>query len=110
MKFTCIHEGCADRAQAFKLINRGYGPDQMFAGQYFETNGEVFDYFLETLPPLDHTADGFSLSEFSTDTLTDAFIRIAGRVYCLTICRARSTDFTNAVRNLRAHLARKAAA
>lgn len=110
MKFTCIYEKCADHDQTFALINRGYEPDQRSAGQYFETTSEMFQYFRDVLPPMDYTADGFSMCEYATGTLTDAFVRAGGQFYCLCISRTRSTDFTNAVRNLRAHLARKAAA
>lgn len=110
MKITSIFEGCANHDQTFALINRGYAPEQRNAGQYFETTRELYDYFLNLLPPMDYTADGFSMSEYATDTLTDAFLRVSGRFYCLCISRRTSADFTNAVREFRAQLARKAAA
>ncbi len=110
MKITPIFDGCADHDQTFALINRGYAPEQRSAGQYFETTREIYEYFLNVLPPMDYTADGFSMSEFATDTLTDAFLRVSGRFYCLCISRRTSADFTNAVREFRAQLARKAAA
>ncbi|WP_227272037.1 DUF1419 domain-containing protein [Roseobacter weihaiensis] len=109
MKFVSIHEGVADRSQSFELINRGYGPEQRFAGQWFETTEDVFTYFLEVLPPLDWTADGFSMSEFSTGYLTDAFVRIKGRFFCLCIHRERQMDFTNTVRAFKATEPLKAA-
>ncbi|ABI93370.1 DUF1419 domain-containing protein (plasmid) [Roseobacter denitrificans] len=102
LKFTSIHEGVADRAKSFDLINRGYGPDQRFAGQWFETTEDVYTYFLEVLPPLDWTADGFSMSEFATGFLTDAYLRINGRFFCLCIHRERAMDFTNTLRAFKA--------
>ena len=95
--FTKIHEGTAERDKTFALINRGYGPDQTRAGQWFETTEEIFDYFLEVLPPLDWTTSGFSMREFSTGHLTDCFLSFDGRFFCLTIHRERPQDFIAAV-------------
>ncbi len=105
MKFANLFDGVADYDQTFALINRGYSPDKRSAGQYFETTGEIFDYFLNVLPPLDWTADAFSMREFSTGTLTDAFVRHDGRFFCLCISRRSAVDFSDAIRAFRAELA-----
>ena len=105
MKFERLHDGIADHDQAYALINRGYSADKRSAGQWFETTAEIYDTFLNILPPLDFTADGFSMSEYATGTLTDAFVRHGGRFFYLSISRERSGDFTNAVRAFREHLA-----
>ncbi len=97
MTFKRIFEGVADRAKTFELINRGYGPEQRFAGQWFETTEEIYHYFLEVLPPLDWTMDGFSMCEFATGFLTDGFVRINGRFFCLCIHRECSSDFASTV-------------
>lgn len=105
MKFTRIHNALADYETTFELINRGYTPDKRSAGQYFETTEEIYNYFLNVLPPLDFTADGFSMSEFSTGSLTDCFLRRNGRFYCLCISRRKSSDFADAVRGFHAAVA-----
>lgn len=97
MHFRKIHEGKADHAMTFELINRGYGPDVYRAGDWFETNGEDFWYFLECLPPMDMKDGAFSVCEFSTGYLTNAFVAIDGRFYCLTIERKSRADFDHAV-------------
>lgn len=104
MKFSNIFEGVADRPQSFALINRGYSPDKRSAGQYFETTEEFYFHFLEVLPPLDFTHDGFSMSEFSIGTLTDAFVRHGERFFCLCISRRSSADFFESIRAFRAEL------
>jgi len=96
--FTKIHEDKADYDQTFALINRGYDPEQRAAGQWFETTEEIYDYFLEVLPPLDWTTFGFSMREFATGYLTDAFVNFDGRFYCLTIHRERPQDFIAVMR------------
>lgn len=105
MNFTRIFDGVADHDQTFALINRGYSPEQRSAGQFFETTEEMFNYFLNVLPPLDWDRDCFSMSEFSTGTLTDSFISLNGRCFCLCISRLSRADFHNAMREFRAHLA-----
>lgn len=97
LNFEKISDGVADREKTFELINRGYGPDQRFAGQWFETTEEIYWYFLEVLPPHDFTGDGFSMSEFATGSLTDAFVRIGERYFCLCISRETPRDFTVAM-------------
>lgn len=93
MKLTKICDGQADREKTFELINRGYGPDQFFAGQWFETNEECYWYFLECLPPMDFSGSGFSMCEFSTGYLTNAFFERGGKFYCMTIERQNAGDF-----------------
>ncbi len=109
MQFSNLFNGVADYDQTFALINRGYNPDKRSAGQYFETTAEIFHHFLNVLPPLDWTldagAEAFSMSEFSTGALTDAFMRQGGRFFCLCISRNRASDFNEAIRALRVELA-----
>ena len=62
-------------------------------GQWFETTEEIYWYFLECLPPLDFTGDGFSMCEFSTGYLTNAFFDFRGKFYCMTIERKAPGDF-----------------
>lgn len=102
MQITRIYDTVADYEKSFDLINRGYAPEQRSAGQYFETTEEIYTYFLNVLPPLDFTADGFSMSEFSTGSLTDCFLRCNGRYFCLCISRRKSSDFADAVRGFHA--------
>lgn len=104
MKFANLFDGMADYDQTFALINRGYSPDKRSAGQYFETTEEIYSYFLNVLLPLDFTADAFSMCEFSTGTLTDAFVRHNGRFFCLCISRQTASNFSDAVRAFRAEL------
>ncbi|AUH66928.1 DUF1419 domain-containing protein [Paracoccus zhejiangensis] len=105
MKFEKLHDGIAGHDQSYALINRGFSAETRSAGQWFETTAEIYDNFLNILPPMDYTADGFSMSEFATGSLTDAFLRHGGRFFYLSINRERSGDFTNAVRAFRDHLA-----
>lgn len=105
MKFERLHDGIADHDQAYALINRGYSAKERSAGQWFETTAEIYATFLNILPPMDFTADGFSMSEYATGTLTDAFVRHGGRFFYLSISRERASDFSNAVRAFLEHLA-----
>lgn len=105
MQFANLFDGVADYDQTFALINRGYSPEQRSAGQYFETTEEIYSYFLNVLPPMDYTADAFSMCEFSTGTLTDAYMRFDGRFFCLCISRQNAGDFSDAIRAFRAELA-----
>lgn len=104
MQFTNLHDGVADCDQSFALINRGYTADKRSAGQFFETTEEIYSYFLTVLPPLDFRRDAYSMSEFSTGTLTDCFVHHRGRFFCLCIGRRTSHDFTDAVRDFQAHI------
>ncbi len=105
MQITRIYDTVADYQKSFDLINRGYAPEQRSAGQYFETTEEIYTYFLNVLPPLDFTADGFSMSEFSTGSLTDCFLRCNGRYFCLCISRRNSANFHDALREFHATIA-----
>lgn len=91
--FERISEGVADNARTFELINRGYSPDVFKAGQWFETGEEEYWYFLECMPPMDFGRGAFTMCEFSTGYLTNAFIKRGGRFYCLTIERKSAADF-----------------
>lgn len=97
MKLTRIYDGKASREKTFELINRGYSPDVMSAGQWFEIEEEEYWYFLECLPPMDYGPWGFSMCEFSTGYLTNAFADIRGRFYCITIERKSPADFEAAM-------------
>jgi hypothetical protein len=105
MNLRKIFDGVADNAKTFELINRGYSPDVFSAGDWFETGSDEYWYFLECLPPLDYARGAFSMSEFSTGYLTNAFIERAGRFYCLTIERKGPADFSAAIRAFDALLA-----
>ena len=104
MKFTNLFNGVADFDQTFALINRGYSPDKRAAGQYFETTDEIYSYFLNVLPPMDFTATAFSMSEFSTGSLTDAFVCHNGRFFCICINRRSAADFSAAIAAFHAEL------
>lgn len=98
MNFSNLFNGVAGHDEAFALINRGYSADKRSAGQFFETTEEMFNYFLNVLPPADWTLaagyEAFSMSEYSTETLTDAFLRQNGRFFCICISRRMADDFT----------------
>lgn len=95
-----IFDGVATREECFTLINR-YSPQMQTyegptienpyhrhgfeAGQFFEIREEEYWYFLEVLPPLAMTLAGFAMSEFTTGNLTNAFFKINGGYYCMTI-------------------------
>lgn len=108
MKLEKICDGCANRDRTFELINRGYGPEVFKAGQYFEIEEDEYWYFLEVLPPLDMQGGGFSMIEFATGDLTNAFFKIDGRFYCMTIERRTPADFRAWLEALRAEIAARA--
>ncbi len=93
MKFRKLHDSIASRDKTFELINRGYTPDVFKAGDWFEIEREEYWYFLECLPPLDYAHGGFSMCEFSTGYLTNAFFQRGDRFFCLTIERKGPADF-----------------
>ena len=109
MNFSNLFNGVAGHDEAFALINRGYSADKRSAGQFFETTEEMFNYFLNVLPPAGWTLtagyEAFSMSEYSTETLTDAFLRQNGRFFCICISRRMAHDFTETIRAFRARLA-----
>lgn len=106
--------GPADRAasrdECFALINRGYSPDVFRAGQWFEISEEEYWYFLECLPPMDYGAGGFSMCEFATGDLTNAFFDFGERYFCLTIQRRNAGDFFAAARAFRLEISAAAPA
>ena len=100
MQFRKLFEGQASEAKAFELINRGYSPDgyspDVFrAGDFFEIGEAEYWYFLECLPPMDFSQGGFSMCEFATGNLTNAFFERDGRFWCLTIERKSAADFAS---------------
>lgn len=103
MTFELIgNGGVADHDETFALINRGYGPDQFKAGQWFETTEKLYWYFLEILPPRHHGGGAFMMCEASTCTLSNAFVQIGERFFCLTVEHAGTTPFSETVRAFRA--------
>lgn len=88
-----IHTGVAGTAQSYALINRyarsnphhGLG---FRAGQWFETTGEVYAQFLEAVPPLDMSANGFVVGECTMEDLFEAFFRFGDRYFCAVIAWA----------------------
>jgi len=95
-----IYEGVADTEKTFELINRGYSPDVFKAGQWFECQEAEYWYFLKVLPPMDFKPNCFSICEFSTGTLTNAWANFDGRYFCMTILRESAADFDAAMRAL----------
>lgn len=93
MQFRKLFEGQASEAKTFELINRGYSPDVFRAGDFFEIGEAEYWYFLECLPPMDFSLGGFSMCEFATGNLTNAFFERDGRFWCLTIERKSAADF-----------------
>lgn len=88
-----IFDGVADEKKTFELINRGYTPDVFKAGDWFECMEAEYWYFLECMPPMDFKFNCFSICEFSTGSLTNAFAKMNGRFYCMTIKRTSAEDF-----------------
>lgn len=110
MNFQKINEGVADNSRTFELINRGYSPDVYSAGQWFEVQEDEYFYFLECMPPMDFNGSAFSMREFSTGNLTNAFARFGDRFYCLTISRNNSADFFDQLSSFALQVAMKEAA
>lgn len=85
-----IHAGVAGIAQSYALINR-YARSNPYhglgfrAGQWFETTGEVYAQFLEAVPPLDMSANGFVVGECTTEDLYEAFSQVGDRYFCVVI-------------------------
>lgn len=104
MDFQRIGTGVADRQETFALLNRGYEPDQRSAGQWFETTPEMWDYFLGVLPPLHFTGTAFVMSEAATDTLSDAWIKVGKRAFCLSVRHTSQSDFIAMVAAFRAEI------
>jgi len=103
MTFELIgNGGVQNYDETFALINRGYGPDQFKTGQWFETTDEMFDYFLEILPPRHFTGSAFMMCEPSTCTLSNAFVQVGKRFFCLTVEHAGAVTFSETVSAFRA--------
>ncbi len=84
MNFRRIFEGVADYAKCLELLNRHSGPpwnkpDSLWAGEWWEINGESFHYFLDVLPPLRMPPGGFIMCEFTSGNVTSAFFSFPGR-------------------------------
>ena len=92
MELEQLKEGVADYDKSFEIINRA----NVRAGQWFETNAEVYDYFLGCLPPMDFAGCGFTMCEFYSGTLTNAFFKYDGRYFCMMINRVEPKDFWRA--------------
>ncbi|MFV1761511.1 DUF1419 domain-containing protein [Phaeobacter sp. A90a-4k] len=94
--------GVSNHDETFAMINRGYGPDVRKAGQWFETTEKLYWHFLEVLPPLHFDGGAFMMREASTCTLSDAFVQIGDRFFCLTVEHGGATPFSEIVRAFRA--------
>lgn len=73
-----IHQGVADRATTFALLNRYQRGSELAhlglrPGQFFEVEEEEYWYFLEVLFPLDMHGGSFAMREFVTGNLTETF-------------------------------------
>lgn len=97
-EFTKISGLVADEPQTMILLNRGYAPEQRFAGQWFEIEPAMYDYFLGILPPKHFTGAAFVMCEPATDTLSDAFIKHRGRAFCLAVTHTNQMAFCETVK------------
>lgn len=102
--FSKINEGVADEAETFKVLNRGYGPDVRKAGQWYEVEREMWDYFLGVLPPKHWLGGAFVMSEAATAYLSDAWIKIGDRAFCLTVENTGQDAFAETVAGFRKHV------
>jgi hypothetical protein len=102
--FQNIGEGVADRTATFALLNRGYEAHQRSAGQWFETTPEMWDYFLNILPPVNFTGSAFVMSEAATESLSDAWIMVGKRAFCLAVRHGSQSDFLATVAAFSAHV------
>ncbi len=104
MGYEQLHEGVADYDTSFALINRGYEPDQHKAGQWFETTEDVYNYFLNVLPPLYFDGSNFMMCEASTNTLSEMFMQINGRFFCLTAPHGGTPTIPDSIRTFYKHM------
>ena len=95
--------GVADNDKSFALINRGYDAGRYEAGQWFETVADVYHHFLGALPPLEFDGKDFVMAEQSTSRLSDAFLKIGNRFFCLTV-EHRLDGIADAFSNFRTHI------
>lgn len=101
-------EGVAQSNDTFALLNRYTGSRYAHlgqrAGQWFETTAEVYWYFLEQMPPMHMTGEGFIVCEAVTGTLHNAFFEFDGRYFCALIdCREQGA-FDATCRALKANV------
>ena len=108
--FQKISEGVSGEADTFKLLNRGYTPDVRQAGQWFETEPEMYEYFLGILPPKHWQGSAFVMSEAATEFLSDAWIKIGDRAFCLAVQNTGERAFVETVQAFRAHVVEQVAA
>lgn len=102
--FKKISDLVADEHQTFVLLNRGYAPEQRSAGQWFEVEPRLYDYFLGVLPPKHFLGTAFVVAEAATDTLSDAFVMHEGRGFCLSVMNTGQMAFQNTVKEFCAHV------
>jgi len=99
----CLN-GVADYDTSFEIVNRGYEEGQYEAGQWFETTEDVYQHFLGALPPLYFDGSAFVMSEPSTCSLSEGFIQIDGRYFCLTMKHFTAT-IADDIRAFQKHIA-----
>lgn len=102
--FRNIGDGVATKTATFALLNRGYEAHQRSAGQWFETTLAMWDYFLGILPPVNFTGSAFVMSEAATESLSDAWIMVGKRAFCLSVERTPQADFIATVAAFEAHV------
>ncbi|UUV08727.1 DUF1419 domain-containing protein [Ruegeria sp. YS9] len=108
--FVKISEGVSGESETFKLLNRGYTPDVRKAGQWFEVEPQMWDYFLNVLPPKHWLGGAFVMSEAATEFLSDAWIKIGDRAFCLAVQNTGQGPFSETVSAFHAHVAQQVAA
>ena len=62
----------------------GVAPDGLpsLLGDRWEIDHDTYWYFLEVLPPLNMTRDGFVFAEYTFGDITTRYTEAAGRYYC----------------------------
>lgn len=85
-----IADGIMSYDATFELINRyqassPHAATGFKAGQWFETTEDIYWYFLECLPPLHQTAQGFVVMECTMGDLYEAFFEIDNRFFCAVV-------------------------
>ncbi|MGH1416320.1 MAG: DUF1419 domain-containing protein [Pelagimonas sp.] len=108
--FEKISEGVSNESETFKLLNRGYGPDVRKAGQWFEVEPETWDHFLNVLPPKHWLGGAFVMSEAATEFLSDAWIKIGDRAFCLAVQNTGQQVFGETVQAFTNHVSEQLAA
>lgn len=64
----------------------------------------MWDYFLGILPPVNFTGSAFVISEATTEDLSDAWIMVGKRAFCLTVRHSSQADFIATVAAFTAHI------